>query len=467
MSHIENLKRIVGEQNALDNESDIRPYLTDWRGHHMGSTPLIVFPENSDLIQKIVFYCYKNNIRIVTQGGNTSLCGANIPFSDESQLEIVLNTSKLNKILEIDDSNQSMLVESGCILKNIQIEAESNGFLFPLSLSAEGSCQIGGNVSTNAGGINVLKYGMTRDQVMGLEVILPDGSIFSDLKSLRKNNTGYDLKQLFIGAEGTLGIISKVSLKLYTRPRNTVTVLASSGSIENCIKLLKRSKSKFGCDITAFEIMSNTCLKAIHNNLSKINQPLGTDSNWQIIFEIINHHDDEISSFFEYALSEGLVQDGVQAKNEKERESLWLIRHSISEAERISGKCIHHDISLPIREIPHYLESISKSLDNIIKSSVIYTFGHLGDGNLHFTIGKPNDITEEEFLKYSAVIKETVYDAVESFGGSFSAEHGIGVNLLESMEKYTDLAKINLLRKIKRLLDTKNIMNPNKVIKLD
>ena len=282
--HIDNLKQIVGESNALNHEGDIHPFLEDWRGQVKGATPLILFPLNTGHVKEIVQYCNENDIKIVSQGGNTSLCGANVPNSSEQNIEIVINTSKMNRVIEVDPFNRSMIVESGCILQNIQNIAQDHDLLFPLSLSAEGSCQIGGNISTNAGGVNVVKYGMARDQVMGIEVVLPDGSIFSDLKSLRKNNTGYDLKQLFIGAEGTLGVITKVSLKLSSSPVSEITSMVSLNNIGDAISLLKHAKKKFGDNITAFEFISRSCLFAIRDFLGHIKLPLGCDESWQVIF---------------------------------------------------------------------------------------------------------------------------------------------------------------------------------------
>ena len=258
--HIDNLKHIVGESNAFDHQDDIHPFLEDWRGQVKGATPLILFPLGTEHVKNIVQYCNENNIKIVSQGGNTSLCGANVPNSSEQNIEIVINTSKMNKVIEVDPFNRSMIVESGCILQNIQSIAQDHDLLFPLSLSAEGSCQIGGNISTNAGGVNVVKYGMARDQVMGIEVVLPDGSIFSDLKSLRKNNTGYDLKQLFIGAEGTLGVITKVSLKLSSSPVSEITSMVSLNNIGDAISLLKHAKKKFLLNPSYF-IKSNQNIK--------------------------------------------------------------------------------------------------------------------------------------------------------------------------------------------------------------
>ena len=370
----------------------------------------------------------------------------------------------MNKVIEVDPFNRSMIVESGCILQNIQSIAQDHDLLFPLSLSAEGSCQIGGNISTNAGGVNVLKYGMARDQVMGIEVVLPDGSIFSDLKSLRKNNTGYDLKQLFIGAEGTLGVITKVSLKLSSSPLSEITSMVSLNNIGDAISLLKHAKKKFGDNITAFEFISRSCLFAIRDFLGHIKLPLGCDESWQVIFEVINHDEDSLMDFLEEQVNRGIICNGLVAKNEKERNDFWLVRHSISEAEKLSGRGVHHDISLPIRNIPKFLDKIIPAMDDIAGTSTVYTFGHLGDGNLHFTKRQPDDMNGDDFMSFSKKINEVVHDNAEALGGSFSAEHGIGSKLKNDLLKYSDPIKIELMKKIKTSLDPKNIMNPNKLI---
>ena len=462
--HIDNLKQIVGDSNAFDHQDDIHPFLEDWRGQVKGMTPLILFPLDTEHVQRIVQYCNENDIKIVSQGGNTSLCGANVPHSSERNIEIVVNTSKMNKVIEVDPFNRSMIVESGCILQNIQNTAQDHDLLFPLSLSAEGSCQIGGNISTNAGGVNVLKYGMARDQVMGIEVVLPDGSIFSDLKSLRKNNTGYDLKQLFIGAEGTLGVITKVSLRLASSPINEITSMVSLNNIGDVIALLEQVKKKFGDNVTAFEFISRSCLVAIRDFLGHIKLPLGCDESWQIIFEVINHDEDSLLEFLEAQVNNGIICDGLVAKNEKERNDFWLIRHSISEAEKASGRGVHHDISLPIRKIPEFLEKTIPAMDDIVGTSTVYTFGHLGDGNLHFTKRQPDDMNGDDFMNFSEKINAVVHENAEFLGGSFSAEHGIGSKLKDDLLKYSDPIKIELMKKIKTSLDPKNIMNPNKLI---
>ena len=467
LSHyLKEFELIVGTNNCISNQSEIKKYLEDWRGQIRGSTPIMLFPKALDEVQQIVSFCFLNDIKIISQGGNTSLCGANVPQSSEHQIEIVLNTSKLNKFLSIDPYNQSIIVESGCILQNIQEIANDNNLFFPLSLSAEGSCQIGGNTSTNAGGVNVLKYGMTRDQIMGIEVVLPDGSIFSDLKSLKKDNTGYDLKQLFIGAEGTLGVITKVSLKLVSKPKNTVTCMVALKSVDDAIALLQNTKIVFGDSVSAFEFMSDTCLQAIEKYLNHIKLPLGSDHSWQIIFEIINHQEEDIINFLTHNMESRQIIDGLVANNERERNEIWLVRHSISEAERLSGKGIHHDISIPIKKIPEFLRITKPAMEKIVGTSVVYTFGHLGDGNLHFTKKQPKIMSETDFLEKTYEINREVHGTAETLGGSFSAEHGIGSKLMDDLVHFSDPVKIQLMKTIKKSIDPKNIMNPNKLIKI-
>ena len=457
-------QKVVGIKNCITEKKEIEKYLEDWRGQIKGDTPLILFPESVSHVMEIVSLCNKNNLGITTQGGNTSLCGANMPLSEDERIEIVINTSKLNKIIDIDLYNRSIIVESGCILQTIQEAASVNNLLFPLSLNAEGSCQIGGNISTNAGGVNVLKYGMAREQVMGIEVVLPNGTLFSDLKGLRKDNTGYDLKQLFIGAEGTLGIITKVCLKLYSEPKNICTSLLALNNSEEAIDLLNLTKDSFGDNVSAFEFMSDTCIQAVEKYLPHFRIPLGSKHPWQVIVEIINTEDALILDFLNKHMESGMIIDAIIANNEKEKDDIWKIRHSISEAEKLSGRGIHHDISVPIKKIPEFVETASKAMQEIVGDSIVYTFGHLGDGNLHFTKKQPDAMNEQDFLDKIFDVNRMVHEIAESLGGSFSAEHGIGTKLKDDLVYFSDPVKIQLMQSLKSSIDPKNIMNPNKLI---
>ena len=305
---------------------------------------------------------------------------------------------------------------------------------------------------------------MARDQVMGIEVVLPNGKLFSDLKALRKDNTGYDLKQLFIGAEGTLGIITKVCLKLYSEPKNTCTSLLALNSPEEAIDLLNLTKDSFGDNVSAFEFMSNTCIQAVEKYLPHFRIPLNSEHPWQVIVEIINTEEALILDFLNKHMESGMIIDAIVANNEKEKDDIWKIRHSISEAEKLSGRGIHHDISVPIKKIPEFIETASKSMQEIVGVSVVYTFGHMGDGNLHFTKKQPDAMEEQEFLDKIFDVNRKVHEIAESLGGSFSAEHGIGTKLKDDLVYFSDPVKIQLMQSLKSSIDPNNIMNPNKLI---
>ena len=460
---------IVGKQNCITDHELIKKYLQDWRGIHVGSTPIVILPNTTEQISKILKICFENNIAAIPQGGNTSLCGANIPNSTKDRLEIVINSSNMNQVLELDTHNQSMTVQSGCILSTIQSLAEDKGLFFPLSMGAEGSCQIGGNISTNAGGVNVLKYGMIREQIMGLEVVLPDGTVFSDLKGLRKDNTGYDIKQLFIGAEGTLGYITTVCLKLFSQPISHSSALVAVESPFQAIELSKKGKAFFGENLTGFELMSKTCIQAVEKYLPNFKIPLKSSLPWQVLIEVGNttsdqNNDERMITFLEKALDSANIIDGIVANNIQERNDFWKIRHAISEAEKHTSVGIYHDISVPISKIPDFIEQSILELEEYIGKSTVFAFGHVGDGNLHFTKGKPSSMDEKLFLNETANIHRIVHEVAVQLGGSFSAEHGIGLKLKNELEYFSDPVKLKLLRTIKSSIDPKNIMNPNKLI---
>jgi len=461
---IERLKEIVGVRNYIEDTSNMDSYVNDARGLFHGLSPLILKPLNSEMVSAIVTLCNEACIGIVPQGGNTGLVGGSVP--SKSGLEVVISLERMNKIIDIDPINYTMTLEAGCILSEVQNAARDIDRMFPLSLAAEGSCQIGGNLSTNAGGTAVLRYGNAKELVLGLEVVLPDGTIMSGLRRLRKDNTGYDLKQLFIGAEGTLGVITKVSLKLASKPKNTVTCMVAVKSVNDAIDLLRNTKITFGDNVTAFEFMSDTCIQAIEKYLNHMKLPLGSTHSWQIIFEIINQKEQDIINFLENHMESGQIIDGLIANSEKEKNEIWLVRHSISEAEKLSGNGIHHDISIPIKRIPEFLKIVKPAMEKIVGSSVVYTFGHLGDGNLHLTKKQPGTISASDFLDKTHEINRKVHGTAETLGGSFSAEHGIGSKLMDDLVHFSDPIKIQLMQTIKKSLDPKNIMNPNKLIKI-
>ena len=460
---------IVGKQNCITNPGTIKTYLEDWRGAHVGSTPIVLLPNSTGEISKIIQICCENNIGVIPQGGNTSLCGGNIPKATKNRIEIVINSSKMNQILEFDIHNQTLIAQAGCVLSNIQSKAEEHGLLFPLSLGAEGTCQIGGNLSTNAGGVNVLKYGMSRELVMGLEVVLPDGSIFSDLKGLRKDNTGYDLKQLFIGAEGTLGFIAAVCLKLFSLPKVYTTALVAVENPYKAIDLLKDAKTTFGENLSAFEIMNKTSIQTVEKQMTIYRIPLYSSYPWQILIEIGNlnaqtSEDERMIKFLGNELEHGNILDAVIANSGQERIDFWNIRHAIPTSKKLTGPGINNDVSVPISKIPELIGQSTDKLNQYLGESPLFVYGHVGDGNLHITKNKPKVMDIEKFKSKAQDITRIVNETAVELGGSYSGEHGIGVVLKEDFIYFSDPIKIQLMETIKRSIDPKNIMNPNKLV---
>ena len=460
---------IVGKQNCITNPGTIKTYLEDWRGAHVGFTPIVLLPNSTGEISKILQICCENNIGVIPQGGNTSLCGGNIPNATKNRLEIVINSSKMNQILEFDTHNQTLIAQSGCVLSNIQNKAEEHGLLFPLSLGAEGTCQIGGNLSTNAGGVNVLKYGMSRELVMGLEVVLPDGSIFSDLKGLRKDNTGYDLKQLFIGAEGTLGFITAVCLKLFSLPKVYTTALVAVENPYTAIDLLKDAKTTFGENLSAFEIMNKTSIQTVEKQMTNYRIPLDSSYPWQILIEMgsLNaqtSEDERMVKFLGNELEHGNILDAVIANSGQERIDFWNIRHAIPTSKKLTGPGINNDVSVPINKIPELIGQSTDKLNQYLGESPLFIYGHVGDGNLHITKSKPKVMDIEKFKSKAQDITRIVNETAVELGGSYSGEHGIGLVLKEDFIYFSDPIKIQLMETIKRSIDPKNIMNPNKLI---
>ena len=460
---------IVGRDNCITNPETLNAYLKDWRGKHIGSTPIVLLPKSSKEISEIIKICFENNIAVIPQGGNTSLCGANIPNSTKNRIEIVINSSKMNQILEFDIHNQTLIAQSGCVLSNIQNKAEEHGLLFPLSMGAEGTCQIGGNLSTNAGGVNVLKYGMSRELVMGLEVVLPDGSIFSDLKGLRKDNTGYDLKQLFIGAEGTLGFITAVCLKLFSLPKGFTTALVAVENPYKAIDLLKDAKTTFGENLSAFELMNKTSIETVEKQMANYRIPLDSSYPWQILIEMGNlnaqtSEDDRMVKFLNNELENDNILDAVIANSGQERTDFWSVRHAIPTSKKLTGPGVNNDVSVPISKIPELINQSADKLKQYLGESALFIYGHVGDGNLHITKNKPVTMDIEKFESKIDDWTRVVNEAAVKLEGSYSGEHGIGLVLKEDFMYFSDPIKIQLMETIKRSIDPKNIMNPNKII---
>ncbi len=452
--YINEITNIVGFDGVLTN--DKKQYETDWRNRYSNHCIAVTLPSTIEQISTILKLSSIYKVGVIPQGGNTSLCGASVP-NNSGKPQIILNLRHLNKIINIDINNQSLTVEAGCTLDKVIDYAKQNGLYFPLSIASSGSCQIGGNIATNAGGIHVIKYGMMRDLVLGLEVCLADGSIINQLQSLKKNNTFFDLKQLFIGSEGTLGIITKASLKLYPQPDRYFTAMCGVNDLSTACLLLNSLNKYY--NLCAFEII-NPQTREIYN---KHFRPMGVTAPWVILFEI--------ETYSEFSLEELVNKLGeltidldniILASNENERQNLWHIRETIPIAEKMEGVAVKHDISLPISNIDEFIKTNESNILKHYPDAQIIIFGHLGDGNLHYNIRFKN-MDYNQLQNSEAEINNIVYTDVYKYNGSFSAEHGVGMLKKYWMSKYYDSRSYQLALSIKKLLDPNDILNPEKV----
>jgi FAD/FMN-containing dehydrogenase len=465
---IQDLQKIVGENNVLSAYEDLIPFIKDWRGIYLGATAAVVRPANTQEVAAVIHYCSQRGIAIVPQGGNTGMCGAAIPNPNGE--EIVLSLARMNKIRSIDALNNTLTVDAGCVLAAIQGTAAEVDRLFPLSLGAEGSCQIGGNLSTNAGGVNVLRYGNTRDLVLGLEVVLPDGRIWDGLRSLRKDNTGYDLKQLFIGAEGTLGIITGATLKLFPRPIANATAWMAVPSPESALRLLALIRQHCGERISAFEIISRHSLELVWRHIPNTRDPLDTPHEWQVLTELADSGDltslrADLERALESAINEGLVVDAIVAENRIQAQSLWHMRESIPEGARQEPVMVYrHDIAVAVSRIPEFIAEAGAALEARFPGVRLICFGHLGDGNLHYNAYIPERLRNDPKSRNADDVTQTVYDIVRQYGGSFSAEHGIGQSKVNELVRYKSSVEMDLMRTIKSALDPKGLFNPGKIL---
>jgi FAD/FMN-containing dehydrogenase len=459
--------RNIGASRLLTAPEDTAPYLTDWRGRFIGRAQAVVLPATTDEVAAIVSACAEHHTPIVPQGGNTGLVGGATP--DASGDAIVLSLKRLDRVREVDAINGTITVEAGCVLYDVQQAAHGAGRLFPLSLAAEGSATIGGNLSTNAGGTQVLRYGNARELALGLEVVLPSGEIWNGLRGLRKDNTGYDLRDLFIGAEGTLGVITAACLKTFSLPRAQVTALFALDGIAPALALLALAQSSAGPTLTAFEFFSATCLQLVTRHFPDQRSPFEHAHAQYVLLQLSDHEDAEhaaglLQALAEQALDKQLIADAVIAQSAAQSEALWKLRELISEAQAREGKNIKHDISVPISSIARFIDETDALLSQRFPGVRMVTFGHLGDGNLHYNVSAPPDIAEDRFLAHQPAIYECVHDQVTRFSGSISAEHGIGQLKRDENARYKSVVEMNLMRAIKRTLDPLNIMNPGKVV---
>jgi len=453
-SLVKGLADIVGAKNLLTAENDTAPYTTDWRRQYRGAAVGVVRPATTAEVSAAVRLCVDAGVAVVPQGGNTGLCGGSVPTG--KQREIVLSLARMNRIRRLDALNDTLTAEAGCVLADIQRAASDAGRLFALSLAAEGSCQIGGNLSTNAGGVNVLRYGNTRDQVLGIEAVLPDGRVWDGLRGLRKDNTGYDLKQLFIGAEGTLGIITAAVLKLHPKPTASATAWVAVENPQGAVELLGHLRGACGDRLTAFELLSRACANAVYAHLPEIRDPL-PGGNWYVLLQLSDGGASEaLDQMLERALDCELVQNAVVAKNEAESRALWRIRESVPEAQFANVK---HDISVAISKVPEFIERAGAALGKAIPGVQVFCFGHVGDGNLHYNIGDAALLASRR-----DEVNRIVYDQVAALGGSISAEHGLGQLKRVEITRHKDPLELEMMRSVKKALDPRGLMNPGKVI---
>jgi FAD/FMN-containing dehydrogenase len=463
---ITDLHAIVGDRGIVADATELAQVLNDWRGLYSGNAAAVVRPASRDELAAVVALCAARKITIVPQGGNTGMCGGATPPAGGNGIVICL--SRLNRIIEVDAANNTITVEAGCILANIQQAAAAAGRLFPLSLGAEGSCQIGGNISTNAGGVNVLRYGNTRDLVLGLEAVLPDGRIWRGLRGLRKDNTGYDLKQLFIGAEGTLGIISAAVLKLFPRPASQIVAFAAVPDPEAAVALLAALRAHCGDSVSAFELVSRSCLDLVLAHIPGTRDPLPAHHDWYVLSELGDAGDDAaLRARFESALAEAaendLVIDAALAASQAQAAAFWKLRESIPDAARIAGLVYRHDISVAVSKVPAFIRTAGAALESKFPGTRVICFGHLGDGNLHYNAFVPGRDRADAAARGAADVNQLVHDVVNSMDGSISAEHGIGVSKRAELARYKDPLALEMMRAIKAALDPAGLMNPGKI----
>jgi FAD/FMN-containing dehydrogenase len=457
---------IVGEAHALRDPADIAPYVEERRKLWPGTTPLVLRPGNRDEVREIMLLASETGTPVVPQGGNTGLVGGQVP--DRSGAQIVLSLSRLNRIREIDTHSNTATVEAGVILQTLREEAERADRLFPLSLGAQGSCQIGGNLSSNAGGTGALAYGVARDLCLGIEVVMPTGEVFEDLRKLKKDNTGYDLKDLFIGAEGTLGVITAAVLKLFPRPKGRQVAWVGLESPQKALDLFVRATGRAGPSLTGFELMGDMVVDFAVRHIGNTRRPLAGHHDWHVLLEISSGRSEEDArTLAEEILGEGmeagLIEDAVLSQNMAQANAFWFLREEMSEAQQPEGFSIKHDISVPVQSIPRFVELASKAVAEISPGARIVCMGHMGDGNLHFNVLEPKG-GDPEYPKLYRTMNDAVHAIVRDMGGSFSAEHGIGQMKRAELAATEPPVAIELMRRVKAAFDPAGIMNPGKML---
>ena len=464
---LDRLKAAAGPSGWIEDAVAIDPFVTDQRSLYRGKTPLVLLPRSVDAVANIVAICHDTTTPLVPQGGNTSLVGGSVPFEDGG--EILLSISKLNRIRSISAANNSMTVDAGCVLADIQAAAQEVDRLFPLSLAAEGSCQIGGNLSTNAGGTNVLRYGNARDLVLGLEIVLPTGEIWDGMRTLRKDNTGYALKHLFIGAEGTLGIITGAALRLFPRPTDITTAFVAVTSVAAAISLLSEIQAATGAQTSAFELISRFALELVLEHIPETRDPVQTQAEWYVLIEVSAPDRAAgartiVEKTIARAIEHGRAVDATIALSGGQAAAFWKIRETIPDAQTREGASIKHDVAVPIDAFAELVERGTAAVLDAAPGARPCIFGHLGDGNAHFNITQPAEMEPTDFLDRWGDVNRRVHDIAHALGGSISAEHGLGRLKRDEVLRYKSDIEMELMRSVKRALDPQNIMNPGKVV---
>ncbi|HTK14198.1 MAG TPA: FAD-binding oxidoreductase [Xanthobacteraceae bacterium] len=458
--------KIVGPRYAITDAHDQDAYLVEGRGLYKGKTPVVLRPGSVDEVSAIMKLAFESGTPVVPQGGNTGLVGGGVPF--ESGDEIVLSLTRLDKIRDLDPLSNAMTCEAGVILANAQAAAADADRLFPLSLGAQGSCTIGGNLSTNAGGTGALAYGVARDLVLGIEVVLADGRVMRGLNKLKKDNTGYDLRHLFIGAEGTLGVITAAVLKLFPKPKAVETAIIGLPSPQAALALFNLARERAGGAITGFELMPRIGLDFLFDHMNGFRDPMATRHPWYVLAEFSSQKSEGLRDTMESILAEGveqgLVVDAVIASNLEQAKYFWSMREMLPEAQKPVGGSIKHDISVPVATVPDFIEEAIAAVVAFLPGSRPVAFGHLGDGNVHFNVSQPEGADKDEFIAGWHAMNEVVHAITAKYGGSISAEHGIGRLKRDLLPSVKDPVAMDLMRTLKRTLDPKNILNPGKVV---
>ncbi|CAM5796216.1 FAD-binding oxidoreductase [Rhizobacter fulvus] len=466
MTLIDELRAAVGAAHVLV-DGDLSGYEIDWRKRYRGRARAVVRPGSTAEVAAVVRACTANGTAIVPQGGNTGLVGASIP--DDSGTQVLLSLTRMNRVREIDVANLAMTVDAGCVLQSVQEAAAARGLLFPLSLAAEGSCTIGGNLATNAGGTQVLRYGNTRELCLGLEVVTASGEIWNGLTGLRKDNTGYDLRDLFIGSEGTLGIITGATLKLHPQPAAVTTALASLATLEAAVQLLQLAQARLGAGLTGFEVMGRYALGLVRTHMPQLAQPL-PPADWTVLLEQSDNEGEAhaqalFEALLETALDRGLIADAAVASSLEQSNAMWHLRESIPMAQAQEGANIKHDIALPVSAVAEFVAATDAALSAGFPGVRLVNFGHLGDGNLHYNVQAPEGVDATAFLRdHEHAVNTLVYDAVGRFAGSISAEHGVGALKRDELAQRKSPVALGMMRAIKQALDPNGMLNPGRVL---